>query len=96
MNPNQHLMAIAERELGAYLAAVSDLFGAEHAQQSAEDWLDEFERTDALPETLIGFEAITIAAAIRLAIRLHPRGAHSVRHALNLAADATNETENAD
>jgi hypothetical protein len=44
-------MASAERELGAFMGAVSEVFGAEHARRAADDWLDEFERMDTLPET---------------------------------------------
>ena len=44
-------MASAERELGAFMRAVSEMFGAEHARRAADDWLDEFERMDTLPET---------------------------------------------
>jgi hypothetical protein len=67
MDLKEHLMVSAERELGAYLSAVSVLFGAEHARRAADDWLDEFERMDALPETRRDFGAITIRAAVRRA-----------------------------
>ena len=60
----------AERELGAFLAAVTELFGADRARHAAEDWLDELE----LQETFSGdidWRPITVAAAIRLAQRMH-------------------------
>jgi hypothetical protein len=35
-------LTLAERELSAFFRAVTDLFGAEQAELSAEDWLREF------------------------------------------------------
>src|SRR4051794_26805948 len=67
MNLQEDLMPSAERELGAFMRAVSGLFGAEYARRAADDWLDELERMDSLPETRRDFGAITIAAAVRLA-----------------------------
>ena len=43
------LMVIAERELGAFIRAVTELFGPEQARLAAQDWVDELELTDALP-----------------------------------------------
>jgi hypothetical protein len=63
-------MASAERELCAFMRAVSEMFGAEHARRAADDWLDEFERMDTLPETRNHFGSVTIAAAMRLATSL--------------------------
>jgi hypothetical protein len=70
------LMTMAERELGAFFSAVSELFGSEQARLAVEDWLDEL----ALMETLPGltgrdWRSITIAASARLAIRLRTSGA---------------------
>ena len=42
-------MHIAERELSAFIRAVSQLFGSEEAKLSAEDWLDETESIDGPP-----------------------------------------------
>ena len=67
MTPKEHLMATAERELGAFMRAVSELFGAEHARRAADYWLDEFERMDTLPEMRSHFGSVTIAAVVRLA-----------------------------
>jgi hypothetical protein len=44
-----YLMVIAERELGAFIRAVTELFGPEQARLAAEDWIDELELMDALP-----------------------------------------------
>ena len=43
------LMGIAERELGAFIRAVTELFGPEQARLAAEEWVDELELVDALP-----------------------------------------------
>jgi plasmid stabilization system protein ParE len=77
MDLKEHLMASAERELGAYMSAVSELFGPEQAPRAADDWLDEFERMEALPETRRDFGAITIGAAVRLATWLNANGGTS-------------------
>ena len=72
MSLTEHLMASAESELGAFISAVSELFGADHAQRAAEDWLVELERAafnsiDTLPEARRELRAVTIAAAVSLA-----------------------------
>ncbi len=64
-------MEIAERELSAFIRAVTQLFGPEAAKLSAEDWLDESELMDSLPlATSRTWRAVTIAASARLANRL--------------------------
>jgi hypothetical protein len=60
----------AERELGAFLAAVTEIFGAEWVRQAAEDWLDNLDLLEILPVNL-NWRPITVAAAIRLAQRLN-------------------------
>ena len=42
-------MYVAERELSAFIGAVTQLFGPEEATLSAEDWLDESELVDTPP-----------------------------------------------
>jgi hypothetical protein len=37
---------LAERELSAFIVAVAELFGADQARLSAEDWLDELDLMD--------------------------------------------------
>ena len=65
------LMASAERELGAFLNAVTASFGPEEGRLAAEDWLEELESTDTLCElTASVLRTITIASAVRLAARL--------------------------
>jgi hypothetical protein len=61
---------MAERELSAFIGAVTELFGSEQARASA-DWLDESELTDSSPlSTERNWRAVTIAASARLAARL--------------------------
>ena len=66
------LMASAERELGAFIKAVTDSFGAEQARRAAEDWLEELESMP-LPDELTScvWRTITITSAARLAVRLN-------------------------
>ncbi len=64
-------MHIAERELPAFIRAVTQLFGPEEAKLSAEDWLDESELMDSPPlSTSRNWRTVTIAASARLANRL--------------------------
>ena len=66
------LMAIAERELGAFIRAVTDLFGPEQARLAAEDWVAELELMDALPgPTRRDWGSVTVAASAHLARRLN-------------------------
>ena len=64
-------MHIAERELSAFIRAVTQLFGSEEAKLSAEDWLEESELMDRPPlSTSPDWRAVTIAASARLANQL--------------------------
>ena len=64
---------LAERELSAFLSAVTQLYGAEQAKLSAEDWLDESELMDSPPRSEPrNWRAVTIAASARLATRVVP------------------------
>ena len=65
-------MYLAEREFSAFIAAVAELFGADQARMSVEDWLDESESMGVSPRcTHRDWRAITIAATARLANRLN-------------------------
>ena len=67
------LMVIAERELWAFIRAVTELFGPEQARLAAEDWVHELELMDALPgPTRRDWVSVTVAAAAQLARRLNP------------------------
>ena len=75
------LMNIAQRELGAFMSAVSEVYGFEEAMLAAGDWLNVFEATDELPGFAISdWRRITIAAAERLANRLSATGNHAAMH----------------
>ncbi|MGB7600519.1 MAG: hypothetical protein WBM24_09455 [Candidatus Sulfotelmatobacter sp.] len=64
-------MRLAERELSAFIRAVTQLFGPEEAKLSAEDWLDESELVNSpARSTSRNWRAVTIAASARLANRL--------------------------
>jgi hypothetical protein len=61
---------IAERELSAFIRAVTELFGPEEAKLSAGDWLGEAELMDSPPQsTSQKCRAVTIAASAMLANR---------------------------
>jgi hypothetical protein len=65
------LMASAERELGAFMKAVTDSFGPKEARLAAEDWLEELDsRQELAGVTAYDWRSLTIAAASRLATRL--------------------------
>jgi hypothetical protein len=64
-------MHIAERELSAFISAVTESVGPEQARLSAEDWLEESESIDSPPRSTIrDWRAVTVAASVRLANRL--------------------------
>src|ERR1700730_11436543 len=66
------LIGIAERELGAFIRAVTELFGPEQARLAAEDWVHELELMDALPgPTRREWGSVTVAASAQLARRLN-------------------------
>ena len=64
------LILMAERELAAFFNAVTELFGSELAQLSAEDWLQELTAIDALPASACEWRMITTKASTRLVSRL--------------------------
>ena len=65
-------MEMAIRELGAFIHVVSELYGSEEARLSAQDWLDELELLDCMPEpTPRDWRSVTAAAASRLAKRVN-------------------------
>lgn len=65
------LMTMAERELSAFFTAVTELFGSEQAQASAEDWLDELMASNDLPASTRQWRTLTVTAAARLASRVN-------------------------
>jgi len=90
-------MTCAEHELGAFITAVSDSFGADHSRRAAEDWLAELERAEfnsivTLPEARREFRAVTIAAAVRLAGWLNDHGGFPARCALDTSDEIAEPT----
>ena len=62
---------LAERELSAFISAVTQLFGPEQARAAAEDWVQESELMDSPPRsTSRDWRSVTIAASARLASRV--------------------------
>jgi hypothetical protein len=68
--PCPDLVTMAERELSAFFGAVTQLFGAEQAELSAESWLQELIETDGLPGSAREWRMITAKVSTRLATRL--------------------------
>jgi hypothetical protein len=64
-------MTMAERELAAFLSAVTHLFGPEERELSAEDWLQELNETERLPASTREWRSITAKASTRLAGRVN-------------------------
>ena len=61
----------AERELSAFIAAVTELYGPDAAGLSAKDWVDESDLMDSPPWSEIrNWRAVTVAASARLAGRV--------------------------
>ena len=64
------LMTMAELELSAFFNAVTELFGSEQAELSAEDWLQELIEIDDLPTSVPKWRSITAKVSTRLASRV--------------------------
>jgi len=65
------LMKMAERELSAFFKAVTQSFGSEQAELSAEDWLRELIEIDGLPASAREWRFITAKVSTRLANRVN-------------------------
>jgi hypothetical protein len=65
------LLAMANRELSAFFSAVTELFGSEQAEASAEDWLHELVARDNVPASPRQWRTLTVTAAARLASRVN-------------------------
>jgi hypothetical protein len=61
---------MAEQELSAFFNAITQLFGSEQAKLSAQDWLQELIKTDALPSSTREWRLLTAKASTRLASRV--------------------------
>ena len=60
------LMSLAERELAAFFAAVTELYGSQLAEFAAKEWLRELEATDDLPASTREWRWVTVKASARL------------------------------
>ncbi len=60
------LASMAERELTAFFGAVTALFGAEQAEASAEEWLQELDDIKDVPVSAREFRSITTKVTNRL------------------------------
>ena len=69
-HPCSDLMTMAERELSAFFKAVTQSFGSEQAELSADDWLRELIEIDGLPASAREWQLITAKASTRLAGRV--------------------------
>jgi hypothetical protein len=79
------LMEMAERELSAFFNAVTELFGSEQVQLSAEDWLQELIKIDVLPTSAREWTLITAKVSTRL-----PRGVNASSPSSSLSAELIN------
>jgi hypothetical protein len=79
--PCSDLTTMAERELSAFFNAVTELFGSEQGELSAEEWLQELIEIDGLPISAREWRLITAKASTRL-----PRGVN----ASSLSTELTN------
>jgi hypothetical protein len=70
-HPCPDLMTMAERELSAFFNAVTQSFGSEQAELSAEDWLQELSGIDGLPTSVREWRLITAKVSTRLASRVN-------------------------
>jgi|SRR5580698_1394459 hypothetical protein len=69
-HPCPDLMTMAERELSAFFNAVTQSFGSEQAELSAEDWLRELFSIDGVPASAREWRLITAKASTRIAGRV--------------------------
>ncbi|MGA8619491.1 MAG: hypothetical protein WB660_13370 [Candidatus Sulfotelmatobacter sp.] len=69
-HPCSDLTTMAERELSAFFNAITQLFGWEQAELSAEDWLHELIEIDGLPASTREWRLITTKVLTRLASRV--------------------------
>ena len=65
-NDSETIRANAERELAAFFAAVTGLFGSEQATLAATCWLERLEKMKDLPASLHEWRSLTIEVAVEL------------------------------
>lgn len=84
----------AERELSAFIRAVTQLYGSEKAKLSAEDWLEEL-AASPLPSASPNWRPVTIAASATLANRLTVPQHHSSDTTLRQGFDGSSRRKSA-
>ena len=78
-----NLLHRAERELGAFMSAVTELHGPQQARIAADDWICAFESTnEQFGFTTSEWRKVTIIAASRLATRLVQSAVTTPSHAM--------------
>ncbi len=63
------LEIMAKQEFAAFFNAVTELFGSEQAELSAEDWLQELASIEGLPGSTREWRRLTVKVSARLAKR---------------------------
>ena len=76
------LATIAERELAAFFGAVTESFGREQAERSAEDWLQELMKSNDLPASTRQWRKLSVKVAARLASRVNASSMSTARRTL--------------
>jgi hypothetical protein len=64
------LATLTEQEFSAFFSAVTESFGPEQAELSAEDWLREMIEMDGLPTSIREWRQFTVKVAARFANRV--------------------------
>jgi hypothetical protein len=91
--PCGDLMTMAEEELAAFLSAVTELFGSEQAQLSAEDWLHELLAIHDLPASTREWRLVTVKASARLASRVNASYRSIASHGPSARLDQINRAD---
>ena len=64
-----HLLEMAERELAAFVGAVTKLYGAVQAELATQEWLQQLSANQGMPASAKELRRITVNASARLAGR---------------------------
>jgi alkylhydroperoxidase/carboxymuconolactone decarboxylase family protein YurZ len=65
------MVNMAEHEFASFFKAMTELFGAEQAELSAEDWLRELDAISGLPSSTREWRRITVKVSTRVAARVN-------------------------
>lgn len=64
------VVTMAEHEFAAFFIAMTELYGPEEAELSAEDWLGELKAISPLPSSTHEWRRITLNVSTRVAARV--------------------------